>query len=552
MSWSGWKWKKSLRGVRTRLLVGSLRTTQALSLRRDEMVFFFQKIIWECGMNETQEKLMEVYGVLVLPDEINHAAYELVVESLHFARHCGHDRVVMYCAGFGGEMPSALAIVDLVRAHGNVVGLLPGQANSSHATIWLGCAERYVYPMGEMGIHEVRYDVADNTKLDARHARNFEGEMKSYNERLATLLSEACDEHDVYSVGHWRTVLHQVGASGYHHYDAEYLIMCGIAKPIEALDGVLLGGQGNPYARDDAVVNTDISHLSEEDQARFRRGGVGIYYDADGQVQIVYLPDDLMKYQPKFGEDSGFKLILTGTDGIEYELNDDGSGRWMVGDRVDEHHNNRTHKVAPVDDGLGDPAGWDLSHLTSADADTVLAGGFIYSRDGKVYPAVVRTHDDLALVIRWIPPRVDGEVYGGEPVGDELPYAVGDRVQVMTYAPPQLGVVRAVKYKDHMLKSELGHWAYDVELDSGDMVQVEADDLRFVGDSDADVMRAEVGYTPRVGDVVKITFGADAGQIGTILALKSPIWAVVDMNGSRVEINVKYLVAIDINSGQPI
>ena len=193
-------------------------------------------------MNETQVKMMETYGVLVLPEDIDHAAYVLVVEALLFADQCGHETVVLYCAGGGGDVNAALAIVDVIQLRGNVIGLLPGQADSSHATVWLGCSERYVYPLGAMGIHEMKFTVYDKTSIDRQFARNYGDAVQSYHGRVAKLLCDACAEPELYTVEHWLDVLHQVGASGVVHYDAEHLILFGIAKPVSAFVMPVVGG----------------------------------------------------------------------------------------------------------------------------------------------------------------------------------------------------------------------------------------------------------------------------------------------------------------------
>ena len=183
-------------------------------------------------MNEIQVKMMQEYGALVLPEEIDHDAYMLVVEALHLAKSCGHDELVFYCAGLGGEVNSALAIVDLIQAHGDVIGLLPGQADSSHAYVWLGCRERYVYPYASMGLHETKFIYQNGATVDRRFTQNFLGDVTSYNYRICRLLSDATTPHR--PIEFWETQLSDIGSVGVRHYDDGELIRMGIAKAIGA------------------------------------------------------------------------------------------------------------------------------------------------------------------------------------------------------------------------------------------------------------------------------------------------------------------------------
>jgi len=182
-------------------------------------------------MDETQVIMMNQYGVLVLPKSLDHDAYVLVVEALLLAHSIGREKIVFYCAGLSGDVNAALAIVDVIQHRGNVVGLLPGQADSSHADVWLGCSERYVFPLGSMGLHETKVIFHHGAHVDRRFAQNYLGDVQSYNTRCARLLAEACAD-DQYGVDYWLAQMRDVGSMGVRHYGADELITLGIAKAV--------------------------------------------------------------------------------------------------------------------------------------------------------------------------------------------------------------------------------------------------------------------------------------------------------------------------------
>lgn len=263
-------------------------------------------------MNETQVKLMEQYGVLVLPEDVNHAAYELVVEALLFAEHVGHETVVVYCAGMGGELNSALAIADLLIQRKATIGLLPGQADSCHADVWLACEERYVYPMGHMGIHQVKYTFYDKTHVDERYAKMLLHENDHYNRRSARLLARASGMLE----SHWLEKLDKVGAHGVFHLTADDLISLGIAKPIAAYVASSRL-QTSPH-----VVEGDSSVPEGEPPVPLNLA----IKDVDGRVHRVEVADD---------------------------------GRMIVGEPVDDANDFDVYVKAFDDGEFDDPSEWD-------------------------------------------------------------------------------------------------------------------------------------------------------------------------------------------------
>lgn len=183
-------------------------------------------------MDEQVEKLVKSRGIIVLPEEIDHDTYAMLLEGLVIARvERPRQPVILYCRGDGGCSRSALAMVDLIREHGNVIGMLPGEANSSHVTVWAGCTERYVYPHAAIGLHKVAY-YEMNSRMDSKSAQLIGREFEQTERKVATLLAEISNK----DADHWFDVMQTTGSSGVTQFDAEEIIAMEMAKPIDTFD----------------------------------------------------------------------------------------------------------------------------------------------------------------------------------------------------------------------------------------------------------------------------------------------------------------------------
>ena len=116
-------------------------------------------------MVEAADYLLEKHGIINLPDEIDHAAYEKILHRVLQGRELHGDKPLMlYCRCSGGLAWDAEAIVALIESDGNIDGILIGETMSAGAFIWASCARRYVYPEARLGIHPTRRDVGYVTK----------------------------------------------------------------------------------------------------------------------------------------------------------------------------------------------------------------------------------------------------------------------------------------------------------------------------------------------------------------------------------------------------
>ncbi|HYE75876.1 MAG TPA: ATP-dependent Clp protease proteolytic subunit [Blastocatellia bacterium] len=181
-------------------------------------------------MDDQQKALLNEYGVLVLPEELEHDAFALVLMACLMRPD---KEIRLHCRGNGGSCRAGMAIVDLVREHGQFIGLLTSEANSTHGVIFAGCPRRYVYPSGSLGAHRIA--LSEMYHIDAPYARNRYEEMETGDRYNAKILASACKDQKRWGEKFWYRQLNQQGSRGLKQFDAKFLIECGMAEPITAL-----------------------------------------------------------------------------------------------------------------------------------------------------------------------------------------------------------------------------------------------------------------------------------------------------------------------------
>lgn len=180
-------------------------------------------------MTDNERKLLDEHGVLILPEEITHDTYALVAEALLIRKD---KPMTLYCHGEGGDSCAAGAIVDLIRHHSLVTGLLVGEANSCHGIIFAACFRRYVYPGGIIGIHRVARPTLNH--VSAEYAMAHYQDLESHDRRNAQIFADAC-ESPYDGFGFWFDMI-CANPRALKSLDASYLIECGMAQPIADLD----------------------------------------------------------------------------------------------------------------------------------------------------------------------------------------------------------------------------------------------------------------------------------------------------------------------------
>jgi ATP-dependent protease ClpP protease subunit len=175
--------------------------------------------------NEAADYLLEKHGIISLPHDIDHEAYEMVLYRLTQGRMLHPDMPLrLFCHGNGGFTYDALAMVDLIRADGNVDGMLTGSAASMSAVVWAACARRFVYPNGRIGIHPVSSGHSDG---DRRIFHAEMEELEALDNRICQIFGDASSERG--SVW-WHSRLYEDGDLKW--LLADELMGIGMAKPV--------------------------------------------------------------------------------------------------------------------------------------------------------------------------------------------------------------------------------------------------------------------------------------------------------------------------------
>lgn len=106
----------------------------------------------------------ELFRRVTLPDEIDHNSYVILNDVLSYAsKFHRYERVQLWCNGGGGSTSDARAMMDIIRKHGKVDGILCGVAASCHGMIWAACDVRYATPLAALGVHEASLDFGSDT-----------------------------------------------------------------------------------------------------------------------------------------------------------------------------------------------------------------------------------------------------------------------------------------------------------------------------------------------------------------------------------------------------
>lgn len=148
------------------------------------------------------------YNRIILPEVIEDNDLSVLQRLLH--HHTARDkRILIFCAGQGGNNNSARGIVDLIREHGRCDGILLGVAYSSHSVIWAACQRRYFYPMAQIGVHQVYYSYSERTEFRESEFENQSTAAAANNMFIASVYASASNK----STAWWREQLPEGGIS---------------------------------------------------------------------------------------------------------------------------------------------------------------------------------------------------------------------------------------------------------------------------------------------------------------------------------------------------
>lgn len=177
------------------------------------------------------QPLLETFGVILLPPDIDHEAYKEMSWALRLARALHPEQPLeLRCHGDGGSGDVMLAIVDLVQADGNVDGMLIGRAYSASSVIWAACARRYVYPNAGIGVHGALMNVS--SWADGQYYQTYVSGVASTDEAMIALYAAASRKSRKW----WRRQMAR-GHSACVNIDAAKLVEIGMARPVAEREG---------------------------------------------------------------------------------------------------------------------------------------------------------------------------------------------------------------------------------------------------------------------------------------------------------------------------
>jgi len=175
-------------------------------------------------MDDTQIQLLDRHSVLILPEEIEHSTFVLLLEAL---LHLDGKPLVLHCHGNGGISAVSRAMVDLIRQAGNVTGLMAGECNSSHGIVWASCQQRFVYPHGILGVHRVAKSQV-STRFDGQTFEQFAADFNRMDMENSHILASASNKPSDW----WYERIVETGSGGTTNFTATQLVLMDMAKPI--------------------------------------------------------------------------------------------------------------------------------------------------------------------------------------------------------------------------------------------------------------------------------------------------------------------------------
>lgn len=160
-------------------------------------------------------------NAFVLPQMIEHDLYE---SFLSFARERQNDEITLHCRGDGGDTDTALAMNEIIRAHGNVTGILVGTSHSSSSTIFASCQQRYITEQSIFSVHGVTYNLEHSCNQQTLDELAEEGGW--VNARIATIYAEA----STWGFNQWLQLLKRHSGASYYRMPSHEMVSTELAK----------------------------------------------------------------------------------------------------------------------------------------------------------------------------------------------------------------------------------------------------------------------------------------------------------------------------------
>lgn len=145
-------------------------------------------------LTDQDKELLREHCTLLLPDTIEHETYQDILYALKTFRAINkEDDLHLYCCSDGGSSSAALAIVDLLRNDGRVVGHLIGDVGSAAATIWAGCPKRVAHEGAVLFVHPVMWNNVDG-RSNAHRFGTMQKDLEFTNRQCCAIYASASNK----------------------------------------------------------------------------------------------------------------------------------------------------------------------------------------------------------------------------------------------------------------------------------------------------------------------------------------------------------------------
>lgn len=138
--------------------------------------------------------LLNCKGIIWLAEDVEEDVLMRVTAQIHYLREKDAAAPIhLYIRSDGGSSNVGIALVNIIQMDGNVSGWMVGDSSSAAATIWAGCAKRYVFANGRMGIHPAMW-YQQEVKFDAAQASRWASKLTKADERQCEIYAAASNK----------------------------------------------------------------------------------------------------------------------------------------------------------------------------------------------------------------------------------------------------------------------------------------------------------------------------------------------------------------------
>lgn len=166
--------------------------------------------------------------ILWTPEDIDVDAYTSLATKIFKSLD---KPLYLFCRGDGGGLRYTMAIIDAIKYHGDVTGLLLSESNSAHSLLFASCQHRYTFPSGRLGVHESGWMGDSELVMDTTYAAFLSTDFAYYNNIMAQIYANSSNKKATF----WKKAITKAASVRLTYFSANELISMGMALPVESL-----------------------------------------------------------------------------------------------------------------------------------------------------------------------------------------------------------------------------------------------------------------------------------------------------------------------------